>query len=319
MTSFTKELDAPFERMSRADASTLLLEHYDVHPTTLTPLTTERDDTFQVETENGRLALKVAHPGDERAVIASQTAAMRHATSIDPALPLQRVLPTLNGELHPVIDGRVTRLLTWLDGDLMLAHWPDEPQMEATGRMLARLDRALEKFDHPATERTFAWDMQRLTGLRELLELAPTPAAKDVIDRFERHVLPQLADLPHQVIHGDFHPGNVLVDPEHPEFVIGVLDFGDSLHSARIIDLAIALAYLVPADEAAWPAIRPFIVGYESVLELTDLELDLLPDLVAARLVQRILLSARDANGRDDMLNASTRIAATLDNFMNEG
>lgn len=305
--------------MSHPDATALLLEHYGVTATGLTSLESERDDTFHVMTDGERYALKVAPPGDDRAVIASQTAAMRHATSADPGLPLQRVLPALNGELHPVINGRVTRLLTWLDGDLMIVRWPNEEQMHAAGRTLARVDRALENFHHPATERTFAWDMQQLLGLRELLHLAPTPTVKAVLDRFESNVLPQLPELPHQVIHGDYHPGNVLVDPEQPDFVIGVLDFGDSVHSARVIDLAIAIAYLVPADEPVWPTIRPFITGYEAVIELTDLELDLLPDLIAARLVQRVLLTAREANGRHDMMHASSRIATTLDHFMNEG
>ncbi len=111
------------------------------------------------------------------------------------------------------------------------------------------------------------------------------------------------------MIHNDFHPGNVLVDPASSAYVVGVLDFGDVLYSARVIDVAVAMGYLVTAAAPAWPAVQPFLDGYLSLVRLTDVELELLPGLVSGRLVQRILIArARDAGPVD-------RLVATLENL----
>lgn len=44
------------------------------------------------------------------------------------------------------------------------------------------------------------------------------------------------------MIHGDYSPYNVLVDPGTDSFVTGVIDFGDSMRSALIFDPAVSLA-----------------------------------------------------------------------------
>ena len=53
---------------------------------------------------------------------------------------------------------------------------------------------------------------------------------------------PDLTDLRKQVIHGDANNYNVVVDESN---AIGVIDFGDMIHSQLIFDLAIALAYVI--------------------------------------------------------------------------
>ena len=52
-----------------------------------------------------------------------------------------------------------------------------------------------------------------------------------------------LATVQAQVIHKVFQPSNVLVDPDSPAQVTGVVDFGDMIKAARIIDVAVASAY----------------------------------------------------------------------------
>jgi Ser/Thr protein kinase RdoA (MazF antagonist) len=161
--------------------------------------------------------------------------------------------------------------------------------------MLGRLSRALADFEHPAADRVLAWDLSQVTLLREL---DPAPPVLEIIERAERLVLPVLDDLPRQVIHNDFHPGNLLVDPAGPAYISGILDFGDTVRSARVNDLGVALAYL-SMGSSPWEAAAPFLDGFESVVPLLDAERALLPHLVAVRLAQRVLLNAmleRDAS-----------------------
>ncbi len=153
-----------FERMTPAAASALVRRLWRLEPTALQRLDTERDDSFAVTTPDGRAVLKVAHPADSVDTIALQVEAMEHAGRA--GQPVQRGIPTVDDEAYAVVDGRVVRMTTWLDGTRMLDAWPDAEQMRLAGTALARLSLSLADFDHPGARRTFPWDLQRLHDLR---------------------------------------------------------------------------------------------------------------------------------------------------------
>lgn len=293
-----QELAGRFERMTPAEASALLKRHYGVDAVQLERLDTERDDSFRVTTADGYLVLKVAHPDDDPAVTDLQSAAMQRAG--ESGLPVQRLIRTRDGHATAIVEGRVARVLSWLDGDLLADRAPDEVQLVALGVALGRLSDALAGFEHPASHRVLAWDLQRTAALREY---AADKQSRDVIDRYERVVAPALDRLPHQVIHNDFHPGNLLVDPATDKFVTGILDFGDVVYTARVCDLGVAIAYLVPEEGPVWRNAEALIRGFETIVPLQQQERDLLPDLVAARLMMRVLIPAIVPQPRTDTLH----------------
>ncbi|NYF09565.1 Ser/Thr protein kinase RdoA (MazF antagonist) [Leifsonia sp. AK011] len=282
------ELVEPFDRMPEDAAVDLLEAEWGLTPHTLERLDTERDDTFRFDSDGLPYVLKVAHPGDDHALIDLQLAALAHAAAADPGLPLQRVVPSRGGSAWVAVDGRAARVFAWMDGTLARGTEPTHAQLRATGRMLGRLNLALRGFGHAASGRELAWDLQRLPALRELA--VDAPAMLEIIDRFEIDVLPALERMPQQVIHNDFHPGNLLVDTSDDGYVTGILDFGDVVHSGRVNDLGVALAYL-PMGSSPSEAALPFVDGFESVVPLLPEERALLPHLVSARLVQRRLLN----------------------------
>lgn len=300
MEPLLRDLVEPFDRMPRAEASTLLETLYGLRATELEPLDSERDDSFRVTAGGRQFALKIAHPGDDPAVIDFQLGAIAHAAAVDPTLPLPEVIAGLDGHPRQAWNGRSVRLLSWLPGTLAVGGEPSPSQLHASGAVLGRLSLALSDYTHPAQGRAIAWDLQHLSALRELA----TDATAGVIDRFEASVLSALSHLPHQVIHNDFHPGNLLVDATNPAYIVGVLDFGDLVYSARVCDLGVALAYLAPQGDLL-AGVQPFIDGYETIVPLLPEEKALLPDLVSGRLVQRMLLSAllgreaRETRGTD--------------------
>ena len=101
---------------------------------------------------------------------------------------------------------------------------------------------------------------------------------------------PHLHHLPHQVIHNDFNTGNVLVDPDDPDFVTGILDFGDVIRTIRVADVAVATSYLLYPLRGTWSSVQPFIDGYAETVPLTPSELLVLRDLVLCRFAQRIVI-----------------------------
>ena len=73
------------------------------------------------------------------------------------------------------------------------------------------------------------------------------------------------------------------------------------MRAPRVFDLAIAAAYLRPTGDDPLLLIAPFVAAYHSVARLDSLEMDLLFDLIRARLATTITLlywrlSATDAN-----------------------
>ena len=274
-------LAEPFVPIEPNAARSALAGLWGIDTGELIRLDTERDDTFRA----GEVILKIAHPNDTPALIDMQTAAMRHAHQADPGIPLQRVVSTLGGEASALVDGRIARVLTWLDGELMLDSPTSPALLEDAGRMLGRLGNALAGFRHPGAERDLAWDLPRLPDLREH---ATDPLHLEVIDRFAAEVSPVLAGLPHQVIHNDGHPGNLLADGDR---LAGILDFGDAVYSARVADLAVALTYLVPDSPRPWPDVDRFTAAYADETGLTDAELAVLPMLIAARTIMRSVIN----------------------------
>jgi Ser/Thr protein kinase RdoA (MazF antagonist) len=204
------------------------------------------------------------------------------------------VIPTRDGRhILPTPDGAL-RLLTWLPGT-PLAHLPRTPALAASiGRALGQLDATLARFHHPAADHHLLWDIRNATGLAPLTGALPQdlkPRVAAFLARFASDIAPALDRLPRQVIHGDFNPHNLLADPAEPTRLTGILDFGDMTLSHRVCDLAVAASYLIdPADPPA--LLIPLTTAYHRANPLTPQEIALLPDLITARLVTTLTISA---------------------------
>jgi Ser/Thr protein kinase RdoA (MazF antagonist) len=96
--------------------------------------------------------------------------------------------------------------------------------------------------------------------------------------------MPLKRRLVHQVIHSDANPENVVSDDD----AIGFIDFGDIVYAPRVYDVAIAASYLRQGGDDPLALIRPFIAGYHAIAPLALTEIEVLFDLVRARLAASI-------------------------------
>jgi Ser/Thr protein kinase RdoA (MazF antagonist) len=281
-----------FERLSESDAIDIADQFFMLDAWTATRLDTERDDTFRLTTSNGERVLKVAHPADSYELISLQLDALRHASKADHRLPLQRIVKTPGGgDTLSLDNGRMAWILEWLPGALLRDTPTGSRELAAIGDGLGRLTKALSKYTNAAANRLSAWDLQTVPRLSKLLGEAPNDAAAAAIARFNERVAPRVSELPTQIIHNDFNPGNVLVDPTGEHFVTGILDFGDVVHSFRVADLAVALSYQIVPMRHNWEDLAPMIAAFERHVPLNTAEHEVLRDLVAARFAQRILVN----------------------------
>jgi hydroxylysine kinase len=271
----------------------LVATHWDLIGT-LHPLTSERDQNHRLDTGTASYTLKLANPAEPAPLTDFQTQALLHTAREAPNLPTPRVIPTRDG--HPILPTRdgALRLLTWLPGT-PLAHLPRTPALAASiGGALGELDATLAHFHHPAADHHLLWDIRNTPDLAPLTDALPPDLKPRIITflaRFTTHIAPGLKQLPRQVIHGDFNPHNLLADPADPSHLTGILDFGDMALSHRICDLAVAASYLIdPADPTS--LLIPLTQAYHQANPLTAQELHLLPDLITARLVTTLTISA---------------------------
>ena len=183
-----------------------------------------------------------------------------------------KILPTLKGGQTPL----AVRLLTWVHGVTMSEVGGNESTLEAAGAFLGSMATALLSFDHPALHREHAWDIRRTLAIREfiphIIDERRRSLVLAVLRAFESEVLPYDVSLPRAVIMGDFNDANIILDSmstaERPR-VSGVIDFGDAVHTWRINELAIGMAYSMVGswgkrDGHHLRAAQAFFRGYRS-------------------------------------------------------
>jgi 4-aminobutyrate aminotransferase-like enzyme/Ser/Thr protein kinase RdoA (MazF antagonist) len=266
---------------------------------TATELGSERDQAFLIEDGDEGGVLKISNLGEEPAVLDLETEAILHVTAADPELPVPRPRLATTGEYRATVEGpdgpHFVRLSERLHGRVGGPEL-DDAAVRAYAATNARLTLALRGFFHPAAGRVLLWDLARAARLRPLLPSIGDERRRglieDVLDRYEQRVLPAWPQLRQQVVHGDFNLDNVLLDGG--DRIAGIVDFGDTGYSALVGDFAIGLASLLrgrPADDVFRVA-RIAIDGYASRIPFEPDELEVLADLVAARLATIVTISA---------------------------
>jgi len=285
--------------ISEARARALVVEHYGISAE-LRRLDSERDQNFRLRTsDDSEYVLKIANPEEDRAVTNLQTEALRHIAIGDPLLPIPRIIPAKDGTVELDVgfdDGsrRVVRLLSFLKGTPMHQAPQSATLRHDVGRCAARLALALRDFVHPGASHKLLWDIQHAAELRPLIGTVPSnqrDLVARVLDGFETHAVPVLAQLPRQPLHNDLNPHNLVVDSADPARVAGIIDFGDLTATARVNDLAIAAAYQVTdSDDPLAPALE-LVAAYHSVAPLEAPERGILFDLFATRMVMTIVIS----------------------------
>jgi len=286
--------------LSAFETEVIAADHFQIHARAHL-LVSERDQNFRLEADDGRrFVIKFSNSAERLEVIDFQNQALLHVAARDPALPLPRVIPGMDGQLHYRVrragKTHFVRVLSWLEGIELESVASNTDMAAKMGRMLARLGKALQGFEHPGSNPLSLWDMKQATTLRDLLVYIEDVDLKllmeQTLDRFDARVMPFMSKLRSQVIHSDMHPGNVLVNREQPDHISGIIDFGDMVKSPLIFDLGIACAYQLAAGEDPLKGALPMIAAYHQVRPLESLEVSLLGDLIRTRLITSLLIGS---------------------------
>ncbi len=295
-------------------AKTFVRENYGIDGSA-TPLPSERDQNFLIEGTGGEnYVLKIANSLEDPAMLEAQQLAMTHIASQVPIC--QRVIADRNGKTVSAIQvesgaKHFVWLVTYLKGTpLGQIRRRSVVLLTDIGSAIARLDRALASFDHPAVHRDFHWDLANATKIIEQYQFKITDQnlrklILSIAEDFEKRVIPNISKLPTQTIHNDANDFNIIVGSGNNLYtrnqnVIGLIDFGDIVHSYRVSDLAVAIAYGLFNQDDPLAAAANIVRGYHAENLLTENELDVLWDFVKIRLCMSVCLAAHQQNQRPD-------------------
>jgi Ser/Thr protein kinase RdoA (MazF antagonist) len=270
---------------------------------TIGRLESEVDETFRIDDAGGTpFLIKLARAGEAEEAVGFQTGLLLRVQLAAPDLPVPRLRPAANGAHYLMpqagpLAGRIIRVISFLPGQPLRSVRSSRRLREQVGRNLALLGRALRGYDHPAAHRYLVWDIQRMASLRPMASAVDPPERRQVllgqIDRFEDSTAPVLSRLRAQVVHNDFNSDNILVGSDGVSdcvSVTGILDFGDASYTPLVNDVAVMAAYQLSDEQDPTATAIDAIAGYHAVTELSTDELALLPRLIIARMVARVIV-----------------------------
>jgi len=299
-------------RFDLAAAEHLAREHFGIAGRAIA-LTSERDQNFLLVDDDGRrIVLKIANATENEHLLIAQQRVLTHLARRVTTTP--HVVPAADGSTLFEVGDRRQRYfawaVTWLPG-VPLAGAPKRPALWTDfGREIGALTRGLSDFDHPAIHRDFYWDLASGRALidahRHLIADAELAATLDrLVDRFDRITAPLLADLPRATIHGDLNDYNVLVGggvdiESYGQRVTGIVDFGDMVHSYRVGDLAIAIAYAILGSDDPLSVASSIMHGYAEKITLAENELAALYGLIVLRLCTSVCIAAEQMRQQPD-------------------
>lgn len=306
--------------VSTGEAEALAEEHWGVAGTAA-PLAGERDRNFLIEdARKQRFVLKVSTAGEEPERLDMHHALVQHVAARAPGIRLPTATPTLGGAARVSVrfDGaaHLVRLFPYLEGR-PLSGVPNRPKtlLDAAGRLLGRLQRALADFDHPGLDRQdLPWAPR---SAPTVIEAAAAVFREDRDERADLYLrvvdrlLPRLAELlalPAGALHNDANDDNLLLAAVEPEDArpedLALLDLGDAVRGPRIVEAANGALYLSLAAHEPLRAAAEVLAGFAAERPISGKEASLFRTAFAVRaLVSGGIARLRRRDGADGGLD----------------
>ena len=264
-------------------------------------LYSERDqNTLFREDHGGAWILKVANTDEDPGVIDCQIEVLRHIRRVDPSIPVPRIRLTTAGQKTVRVnseDGSAHSVyaLSYLEGSVAGNRELQPAMLHRIGQIQARLGLSMRGFFHPATGgRRLLWDVRMAQEYLQFVDMLADPQqeamATEILRRSIDSVLPRLDGLRAQVIHGDLHAYNLILNDAAD--VAGIIDFGDMIHGPLICDLSAALSDFMTSTSRIPLVLEHMVRGYHEVTPLEPGERALLFDLIELRLIIAMLVNA---------------------------
>ena len=278
-----------------------LKDFYELEVSDLIPLEGYISKNFRVDHPKGRMLIKV-YPLEDRILedVKGENRVLEHLNSKHYPKPIfnkdNRQLTLLKQE------GIFIRALSFLEGEFLAKSDYSNKLGLSLGSFLGKMDLELSDFSNVALEaRRLSWDIDRLDECEAYLEDIKEAADRKLIHYFLNQwkvfTRSKVAQLRCSIIHNDANDWNVLCDGLE---VTGLIDFGDAVYSRTIYNVAIAATYLSLDRTNPIEVTADFVKGYHDVFPLRENEIEVLFNVMAARMCMSLLHSAHAASKKKD-------------------
>lgn len=316
----------------------IVLSHYDLGVVTRIReyrRGSRRSPKVRIAAERGEFLLKRRAPGraDPRRVAFAQDLQIRlHGLGY----PVPTIVRTRSGDTPMLrLDERIYEVFDFVTG---VRDDRSEASAREAGRTLGDLHRLLR--DHRPPETIEAGSYHAAPGfdgaVGKVPEMIFAAEPSEAIERIEarctflrrvyhdaaaRAIAAGIETWPRRVVHGDWHPGNLLF---RDGSVVAVLDFDSARMEPRAVDIANAalqfsMTMTDPADPDAWPdhldakRIRALLQGYDEASDdpISGAEREALPWLILEALILESILPIA-ATGRFAQLSGGAFVRMVL-------
>ena len=268
-----------------------------IRDSSLTPLVSDRDQNFKITEEGKSHIFKIANSAESKSVLDMQNSALNYISKKDDSIEIPQPVKTIDG--HDILSIQITntkyyaRLLTYVDGVFLKDVKPTNGTTFSVGKFLGYLDKGLAGFNHRAAKRKFIWDVSQVSLLKSNLTKDDFDLITFFINSFKHDISSLINDFPKTIIHNDGNDHNILLDSWNR--VKGIIDFGDMIHSYRVIEPSVAMAYIA-IDNNNFELIASLIKGYHSIVPLSMGELKAAIYFMSLRMCVSITMSAKRKN-----------------------
>ena len=266
-----------------------------------TELPGEVDFNYRIKATDGEFVLKISRPGEDIDYLSFQQELLQYLENLNSSLTAPIVIKDISGNVvSEIIDThgnlRYIRLISWISGRIWSSVNPQlNPLRFSLGVQCGLLTQNLQGFDHPKAHRHFVWDVSQSLWTKDYIDLFKNEERETLIlfqQQFE-NVQKNYTQLRKSIVHNDANDNNVIVSNDLiSPTVTAPIDYGDSIYTQIINDLAITCAYAIMEHNDPLEAALPIIKGYHSSFPLEEEELSYLYITIAMRLVITVTKSA---------------------------
>tara|TARA_B100001250_G_scaffold204379_1_gene175366 strand:+ start:830 stop:1849 length:1020 start_codon:yes stop_codon:yes gene_type:complete len=259
----------------------------------------DRDQNFYIRTSDKKeYILKISNSLEKKSVIMMQNEAIKFICRKDPAIVVPLICKSTSGD--EILEYKYkdnlfyVRLLQFVPGNFIKDQKKNQDSLFKIGSFLARLDNALEGFDHIAGHRDFAWNLSQKGFLIEFGESLKTEKHWSIVESFLMKKTEYLREnhsyLREGIIHNDGNDHNIITDDDGN--AIGIIDFGDMAYSYIASEPAIAMAYISINSREPLLDMGNVLKGFHKFYKLSDAELRFTIYLVCLRLSISVTMSS---------------------------
>lgn len=281
----------------------ILFDYYRLTTCSLKAMDGYISENYLVTSDQGKFVLKVyEYALQTEAEIIAETEFVSRLTHLDSSQVSQPIRNIHDELLTKTEDGKIIRLLSFVDGTFLAKANHNPELFLSLGNFMANIDLRLKEFRNTGIEsRRLEWDLQNIAMIKPLVKCIHDPARRKLVQHFlsqwELNVAPRLVKLRTSIIHNDGNDWNVLTNENK---VTGIIDFGDSVYTQLINELAITITYSVFGKEDPLKWACYIIKGYHQIYPLERAELEILYYLIAARLATSVCKSAEEKASQPD-------------------